>query len=160
MGNFMNFYTKNGINVFNDERFHMHASVTFTLLSMAIMEQSGAIEQAFELKKRLTVTHSFPQPIGVSHCVPCPPHSKGVYFKKRGNRPYLSRMVIGQPLPTNNLTMIFYPEKDSMKLITAWIGDKACPEIGNISRFEEEENPVESLKEAVDFWMTHALIEV
>lgn len=155
----MIYYTKSGIKVYNDERFHTHSSVTCNLLSIAIMEQSEAIEEAFESKKRVSVTHSFPQPIGVTHCIPCPPHSKGVYFKKRGSRPYLSRMVIGKPMPTCNLTMVFYPEKDSMKLITAWIGDKACPEIGNISRFEEEENPVESFKEAVEFWTTHALIE-
>ena len=54
---------------------------------------------------------------------------------------------------------VLYPSSDRMTIITAWIGDKAYPEVGNINRFEDEENPIESLKESVDFWMNHALIE-
>jgi hypothetical protein len=68
-------------------------------------------------------------------------------------------MVKGKPIDTNQLTFVLYPQTDRMTLITAWVGGQSCPEIGNINRFEDEDNPVEKMKESVDFWMNHALIE-
>lgn len=154
-----NFYTKKGIKVVPTKKFHEHCQVNETLLKEAIMKQSEFIEEAYVNGKKESFTHSFDRVIGMSHCVPCPPHSDGVYFKQRGNRPYLSRMVKGEPIPTSKLTFVLYPQADRMMLITAWVGDKAYPEIGNINRFEEEDNPIERIKESVDFWMNHALIE-
>ena len=68
-------------------------------------------------------------------------------------------MVKGEPIPTSKLPFVLYPQEDKMVLITAWVGDRSYPEIGNINTFESEENPIESIKESVDFWMNHALIE-
>lgn len=155
----MQYQTKNGVVVIPSRKFHEHSQVTDSLLKVAIANESKAIEQAFENGEKVAITHSFPVIIGVSHCVPCPPHSPGVYFKRRGDRPYLSRMVKGKPLDTNQLTFVLYPQTDRMTLITAWVGGQSCPEIGNINRFEDEENPVEKMKESVDFWMNHALVE-
>ncbi len=155
----MRIVTKNGILVDKSKRYHEHSQITENLLKEAIINESEPIEKAFELGEKVCVTHSFPKTIGVSHCVPCPPHSEGVYFKKRGKRPYLSRMVKGEPIPTSKLTFVLYPQEDKMVLITAWVGDRSYPEIGNINTFESEENPIESIKESVDFWMNHALIE-
>lgn len=54
---------------------------------------------------------------------------------------------------------LVYANRHRMTLITAWVGGQSCPEIGNINRFEDEDNPVEKMKESVDFWMNHALVE-
>ena len=155
----MKVVTNNGILVVMSKKFHEHCQVTENFLKEAIINESDSIEKAFELGEKVSITHSFYRPIGVSHCIPCPPHTEGVYFKQRGNRPYLSRMVKGKPIETDKLTFVLYPQKDKMTLITAWVGDKAYPEIGNINRFEGEENPLESIKESVEFWMNHALVE-
>lgn len=151
--------TNNGIAVITSKKFHEHSQISENLLKEAVINESSLIENAFRMGEKISVTHTFSRPIGVSHCVPCPPHTEGVYFKQRGNRPYLSRMIKGHPIETNKLTFVLYPSSDRMTIITAWIGDKAYPEVGNINRFEDEENPIESLKESVDFWMNHALIE-
>lgn len=155
----MNYTTNNGVVVTPSRKFHEHSQITENLLKGAISRESEAIEDAFKKGEKVSITHSFPSTIGVTHCIPCPPHSEGVYFKRRGDRPYLSRMVKGNPVATNKLTFVLYPQGDRMTLITAWIGDKSYPEIGNINRFEGEENPIESLKESVEFWMNHALVE-
>lgn len=155
----MEFKTNNGVVVVPSRKFHEHCQITESLLKVAIEQESKAIEEAFNKGEKASITHSFPMFIGVSHCVPCPPHSPGVYFKRRGDRPYLSRMVKGKPIDTNQLTFVLYPQTDRMTLITAWVGGQSCPEIGNIKRFEDEDNPVEKMKESVDFWMNHALIE-
>lgn len=155
----MQYQTNNGVVVIPSRKFHEHSQVTDSLLKVAISNESKAIENAFKNGQKIAITHSFPMLIGVSHCVPCPPHSPGVYFKRRGDRPYLSRMVKGKPIDTNQLTFVLYPQTDRMTLITAWVGGQSCPEIGNINRFEDEDNPVEKMKESVDFWMNHALIE-
>lgn len=155
----MKFITKEGTVIVSTDRFHKHCQVSEELLNEAIIGLSELIDKAFKNGKKDSFTYNFNKLIGVSHCVPCPPHSDGVYFKQRGNRPYLSRMVKGVPIPTSKLTFVLYPQSDKMILITAWIGDKSYPEVGNINRFEEEENPIERMKESVDFWMNHALIE-
>ena len=155
----MKVVTKSGIEVITSKKFHEHCQVTENLLKEAIINESELIEKAYELGDKVSITHLFPKPIGVSHCIPCPPHSEGVYFKQRGNRPYLSRMVKGKPIETNKLTFVLYPNNERMTMITAWIGEKAYPEIGNINRFEGEDNPLESIKESAEFWMNHALVE-
>ena len=153
------YISKNGVSIIVSKRFHEHCQVNDKLLQEAILGESKQIEDAFKEGRKETFTHTFDSTIGVSHCIPCPPHSDGVYFKRRGNRPYLSRMVKGEPIPTSSLTFVLYPMKEGMTLITAWVGDKSYPEIGNINRFEEEENPIERMKESVVFWMNHALVE-
>lgn len=155
----MRITTNKGIEVVPSKGCHWHSQITEELLREAIIGESESVESAYELRERITLTHTFSKVIGVSHCVPCPPHTEGVYFKQRGNRPYLSRMVKGEPMETNKLTFVLYPQKSRMALITAWIGDKSYPEIGNINRFEGEKNPIESIMESVEFWMNHALIE-
>ncbi len=155
----MQYNTNNGVVVIPSRKFHEHNQVNESLLKVAISNESAAIEEAYKNGKKVSITHDFPIVIGVSNCVPCPPHSPGVYFKCRGNRPYLSRMVKGKPIDSNQLTFVLYPEVDRMTLITAWVGGQSYPEIGNINRFEDDDNPIESLKESIDFWMNHALIE-
>lgn len=112
----MQYQTNNGVVVIPSRKFHEHSQVTDSLLKVAIGNESKAIEGAFGNGQKITITHSFPMVIGVSHCVPCPPHSPGVYFKRRGDRPYLSRMVKGKPIDTNQLTFVLYPQTDRMTL--------------------------------------------
>ncbi len=155
-----NLKTINGLSVVKADGFHEHSQITDELLREAICGESHEIEKAFtDGKGRVNITHSFDENIGVTHCIPCPPNSKGVYFKQRGKRPYLSRMVLGSPLPANKLTMVFQKKYDSMLLITAWVGGNAFAELGDIRFFEKSNNPMQSIKESAEFWMNHALVE-
>lgn len=153
------FKTQNGLIIVPSLKFHQHSQITDELLQEAIMGESELIERAFMKKGSISFTHTFPHPIGVTHCIPCPPHSPGVYFKQREDRPYLSRMVKGKPIPTSQLTFVLYTQGDMMVLITAWVGGPSLPEIGNISKFERDENPIESIMKSAEFWMNHALVE-
>lgn len=145
------------------DKFHVHKDVTDSILSETLAGQYDYIKNCIDHNIfNISVTHVFSHVIGVAHCVECPPRSKGVYFKQRGNRPYLSRMVRGvEPKASYKCTLIIRYNCDSKTfvIITAWIGDQSKPELGNINYFEYCSDPMKEIMESAEFWMNHALIE-
>ena len=111
-------------------------------------------------EENIVITHDFGRKLGYTHCVECPPKDPDVYFKRRGNRPYLSRMVKNrQPQECSKLTMVFKRKSDYMLVISAWIGGTAKPELGDIKSFENAPDYEEAVRESCAFWSTHALID-
>ena len=120
------------------------------------------LEGGFNSGQCFSVTYDFGYIIGRTTCVPCPLSSKNVYFRQRGTRKYLSRMVRHTlPLDTSNMTVIFRRAGKSLIILTAWIGSSSEPELGNINAFEvmEQEDAEKAIAKSAKFWLTHALID-
>jgi len=78
-----------------------------------------------------------------------------IYYKKRGDRPYFSRMVKGAtPRDTWSLTIVLKRIGDVFVILTAYAGDPSPKEPGDNSIQTPEE-----YKKSIHFWRTHALIE-
>ena len=140
---------------------HYHIGVSYDLIQKAANSSLSILNAAGSNQKRFVLSYDFKIPVGFSTCVECPIGYSGVYFKQRKPRKYQSRMVRGMlPTETSFVTMVL--ERKSPKtyhMITAWVGKPASIELGNISAFEETDNPVEEIRHSADFWTTHALIE-
>ncbi|MBR2204883.1 MAG: hypothetical protein IJ898_00805 [Prevotella sp.] len=152
-----------GYRFYKSPKFHTHAYVSDTLIKEAVSEQFSYIKDCicngiFDI----SVTHDFTKIIGTSHCIECPPHAKGVYFKRRGRRPYLSRMIKGkEPQETTLCTVVLRYNETAKEfiVISAWTGGQSKPELGNINYFERCTDPVKEIMESAIFWTSHALIE-
>lgn len=152
--------TRHWLNIVTNDNYHFHDQIGLELLQKIFMDKETLIEEAFNQKKDLSITYDFNYPIGVTLCVECPPHSKNVYYKMRGTRKYLSRMVRGiLPPETSKVTVVLSPLPKAMLLKTAWFGDSSQPELGNISAFDRNENPMKAVQRSAEFWLYHALID-
>lgn len=144
-------------------KFHQHSFISDELISEVITEELEYIEDCIKRGKyNISITHDFGFVIGTTHCVECPRGVKDVYFEKRGNRPYLSRMVKGRvPEETSLCTIIIRYDNSSncFFIISAWVGPQAKPELGNITYFENCANPLEEIMVSAEFWLNHALIK-
>ena len=144
-------------------KFHVHADVSDTLIKEVLTEQFPFIKDCVSNGKfDISVTHDFSKIIGTSHCIECPPQTKGIYFKRRGRRPYLSRMIKGREPQETSLCTVILRFNDTTKefvVISAWTGGQSKPELGNINYFERCTNPIKEITESAVFWMNHALIE-
>ena len=156
-------FTINDYTFRESDKFHLHPLISNELIQETITEQFEYIEECISNKMfNISVTHDFLHTIGVTHCVTCPPNTKGVYFAHRGNRPYLSRMVRGiLPQESSLCTVIirFNTLTEDFIIISAWIGGASKPELGNINYFEHCSNPLQEIMESAEFWMNHALIK-
>jgi len=144
-------------------KFHQHYAITDDLILETLTRQYDYIKDSLEHNVfNITVTHDFSHVIGVTHCVECPPHHDGVYFKRRGKRPYLTRMVKGiQPKESSKCTIVvrFDSTTGGFVIITAWIGNPSKPELGNINYFETCNDPLKEVMESAEFWLNHAMID-
>lgn len=150
-----------GINIFLNDTFHQHSKISLDLLLMLLDDNSIKIESCCKQGIDCIISEDCKFNVGVSHCIKCDPGTPHIYFKQRGNRPYLSRMIKGAlPIDTTFVTIVLKPSgRYSMTLITAWAGRASVPELGNIQYFEHCVNPIEEIRKSADFWMHHALIE-
>lgn len=152
--------TRHLINIYIGQAFHYHNSISKEMLQKICLDEEDAIEEASHKQQDIVLTYDFNYTIGISHCVKCPPKSPYIYFKTRGSRHYSSRMIRGVlPAETSKVTVILKPTYKNIYLITAWTGEQAKPELGNISYFERCDNPLEAIRLSGEFWMNHALID-
>lgn len=144
-------------------KFHQHAFISDELIEETIKEEIEHIEGC--VKKgmfNISITHDFGFVIGTTHCVKCPQGTPGVYFEKRGKRPYLSRMVEGRVPEESSLCTVIIRYDNITKcfsIISAWVGAQAKPELGNITYFEKCDNQLKEIMESAEFWLNHALIK-
>ena len=156
-------FTLNGYIFTTNRNFHVHSNVTEGMIKEAIFNEIDNILCLIEQgETNISITHDFGFTIGFAHCVKCPPKFQGVYFSRRGQRPYLSRMVKGvSPQETSLLTIIlrFRPSSNTFYIISSWTGSQSKPELGNINYFEHCQDPMKEIVESAEFWLNHALID-
>lgn len=145
------------------DKFHRHLDVSDQMIQDVIQKEFPLIQESVSSGRySISITHDFHTIIGVTHCISCPPNTPGVYFKRRGNRPYLSRMIKGrEPEDCSSCTVIirYEPDKSRAVIISSWIGGPSKPELGNINYFEKCSDPFSEIMASAMFWMNHALIE-
>lgn len=146
--------------VFKHTYYRNNSEINEQLLIMVLKEYSEQIDEAYTEESMCILTYNFHHVVGVSFCVECPLKSDNVYFKRRNNRPYLSRMVMGTlPEPTTYGTVVLKYVKGGMAVVSSWYGKKAYTELGCIKQFEYDFNPLKSIAKSAQFWTTHALID-
>ena len=95
---------------------------------------------------------------GLDHCIKTDSQSE-VYWVKRGDRPNLSRMVVGEPISTNKVVVVEVPHEGQIVVATAYYGR----EVADKEPFTEDmtQADCEAWIEAnpSSFWATHALVE-
>lgn len=150
---------KKGIDIVFSPKFHQHSHITEEVLLQLLGESEKEIEEGYTFGE-CVLSKDCHAVMGVTHCIKCE-KSPNIYFKRRGDRPYLSRMIRGAlPVETNYVTIVLRVSGHLvMTIITAWVGVKAEPELGDISYFERQENPQEAIVASANFWTKHALIE-
>lgn len=156
------YQTRRGINVYASNKYHFHNQIGRDMILKAIMDSNDLIESDFKTGQDSILEYDFDYPIGVSHCIETSKDdSKNIYYKVRGNRPYLSRMIRGvYPPECSFMTVVLrFVNNQYYLLLTAWIGKRSRPELGNIQFFDEQENPMDAILDSANFWLSHALID-
>jgi hypothetical protein len=98
---------------------------------------------------------------GLDHCIKADASLKSpvVYWEKRGDRKNFSRMVVGEPIPTNQVVVVEVPHQGEVIVATAYYGREPA----DVEPFRAEWTKAEC-QEWVEanpssFWATHALVE-
>ena len=98
---------------------------------------------------------------GFDHCIEAKPSLKSpaVYWVRRGDRKNYSRMVIGEPISTNQVVVVEVPHEGEIVVATAYYGR----EVADQEPFQADwtEADCEAWVEANpdSFWANHALVE-
>ena len=102
---------------------------------------------------------SFPDEIGVSHCVETTGRDQIIFAQRKG-RKGLTRFVKDRaPEPTNSVFVVL--KKDSKHryvLITGFVGARPEPEPWDEKAFAHSKNPQEAKSRSIEFWKRHALV--
>jgi len=87
---------------------------------------------------------------GYTHCIPVT--NQKISWKRRGNRPYATPIITGEPNKTNQISIICKVTNGICTIITSFWGDLAPKEPLNCL-------PTDNLQESIEFWKTHALLQ-
>lgn len=146
-----------------------HLGMSITILAASHLDhglteaQISYLVQVFAFSDRdgfFIETLELPEELGTLPCAlrgplrgePPIKEDSEVFYEKRGNRPYTSRMVAWETTPTRQVTIIAGPHEDySCVLYTAYGGPLAPKEPGDPTLKPEEREASER------FWSEHAL---
>jgi hypothetical protein len=102
----------------------------------------------------LNETVDFGEVVGETSCVSITPEDSIVYAKRKERKGPTKFVMNREPEPTSKVTVILKKNFQDYVLITAWIGDRAEPELWDRQLIN---NP-QAREKAETFWNNHAMI--
>ena len=147
-------YTKNGVPVFSHDEAHPHRmDLAEESIGMLTVPETPA-DPADRSQTRHCEVLDMGRVIGKNHLVETD-EDDAVFFAKRDDRPYPSRMVLKETADETRLTVVLFYAEGKWILWTNYEGEDGLPEVG-CDRYNN--GTPEFQQKCREFWATHALV--
>lgn len=95
---------------------------------------------------------------GLDHCIKTDSKSE-IYWERRGDRPNLSRMVVGEPISTSKVVVVEVPHNNEIVVATTYFGREVADKEPFTADMTQADCEAWIEANPDSFWATHALIQ-